>query len=272
MARQASDRWRVRPTKKLDLNAVDTRSAAGAPGKKEQTRAAAAGLIPAIAGLQEHLWAEQRQSLLLVLQAMDAGGKDGAIEHVFTGVNPQGFRIANFRAPSEVELSYDFLWRVHHVVPRRGEIGIFNRSHYEDVVAVRVRKLAPEDVWRPRFEHIREFEALLQSAGTTVVKCFLHISKEEQAARLQARLDDPDKRWKFRRGDLDDRALWDDYMAAYAEAISQTSTRQAPWYVIPADRKWYRNWALSNIVLDALKRMDPQFPEPEDDLDDVVIE
>ena len=272
MARHPSDRWRVRTRKKLDLSDIDTRSTAAAPGDKATTRAASAEFIPWIAALQERLWAEQKQALLLVLQAMDAGGKDGAIEHVFTGVNPQGFRVANFRAPSEVELKHDFLWRVHQVVPRRGEIGIFNRSHYEDVVAVRVRNIAPESVWRPRFAHIRRFEELLAGTGTTVVKCFLHISKEEQADRMQARLDDPEKRWKFRRGDLADRALWDDYMAAYAEAIAETSTKTAPWYVVPADRKWYRNWALSNIVLDTLERMDPQYPEPEDNLDDVVVE
>jgi PPK2 family polyphosphate:nucleotide phosphotransferase len=271
MARHDSDRWRV-VSKEFHLGDVDPRSRDGAPGGKAATRAASAAFIPILAGLQERLWAEQRQSLLLVLQAMDAGGKDGAIEHVFTGVNPQGFRIANFRAPSETELRHDFLWRVHQVTPRRGEIGIFNRSHYEDVVAVRVRNLAPEDVWRPRFEHIRRFEELLATAGTTVIKCYLHISKEEQAARLQARLDDPQKRWKFRRGDLADRALWDDFMAAYEEAIVETSTDAAPWYVIPADRKWYRNWALSNIVLDTLERIDPQYPKPEEHLDDVVIE
>jgi PPK2 family polyphosphate:nucleotide phosphotransferase len=272
MDRHASDRWWVTPKKPFRLGDVDPRSRDGAPGGKAATWASAAAFIPIIASLQERLWAEQRQSMLLVLQAMDAGGKDGAIKHVFTGVNPQGFRISNFRAPSETELSHDFLWRVHQVVPRHGEIGIFNRSHYEDVVAVRVRALAPEKVWRPRFEHIRRFEELLASAGTTVVKCYLHISKEKQAARLQARLDDPEKRWKFRRGDLADRALWDDYMAAYEEAIAETSTALAPWYVIPADRKWYRNWALSNIVVDTLGRMDPQCPKPEEHLDDVVIE
>ena len=272
MARRVSDRWRIAPRKKLHLDDVDTRSTAGAPGDKEVTRTAAAALTPAIAGLQERLWAEQQQSLLLVLQAMDAGGKDGAIEHVFTGINPQGFRISNFRVPTEEEASHDFLWRVHKATPRRGEIGVFNRSHYEDVIAVRVRNLAPEEIWRPRYEHIRAFESLLTSSGTTVVKCYLHISKEEQASRLRARLDDPTKRWKFRRGDLADRALWDDFMAAYDEAITRTSTAEAPWYVIPADRKWYRNWAVSNVVLDTLTRMDPQFPKPEEDLDDVVIE
>jgi len=236
------------------------------------TGAATAALTQVLSALQERLWAEQRRSLLLVLQAMDCGGKDGAIEHVFTGVNPQGFRISNFRVPTEEEASHDFLWRVHRLTPRHGEIGIFNRSHYEDVIAVRVRGLAPEKVWRPRYGHIRDFEQLLSESGTTVVKCYLHISKEEQAVRLQARLDDPEKRWKFHRSDLADRAFWDDYMSAYAEALTETSTRQAPWYVIPADRKWYRNWALSNIVLDTLERMGPQFPKPEENLDDVVID
>lgn len=272
MARRASDRWLAAPGTKVDLAKVDTSSTAGAPGDKIATKEAVKPLTEGIAALQERLWAEDKQALLLVFQAMDCGGKDGAIEHVFTGVNPQGFRIANFKQPSDDELDHDFLWRIHWRVPGKGQIGIFNRSHYEDVGVVRVLGIVPEKVWRHRYDQINEFEELLAENGTRVVKCFLHISKEEQAQRLQARLDDPAKRWKFRRGDLDTRKQWDDYMEAYAEAIERTSTTNAPWYIVPADRKWYRNWAVSNIVLDALTDMDPQFPLPEEDLEGIVIE
>jgi len=272
MGRRESDRWRIAPGTKVDLTRAETSSTAGSPGDKASTREAIRPLTGEIGGLQERLWAEDKQSLLIVFQAMDTGGKDGAIEHVFTGVNPQGIRIANFKAPSDEELDHDFLWRIHWRVPGKGEIGIFNRSHYEDVGVVRVLGLIPEKEWRRRYEHINEFEELLAENGTRIVKCFLHISKEEQAARLQARLDDPAKRWKFRRGDLETRKHWDVYMAAYGEAITQTSKRHAPWFVIPSDRKWYRDWVVSNIVLDTLRDMDPQFPEPEEDLDGIVIE
>ncbi len=225
-----------------------------------------------LAELQERLWAEQTRSLLIVLQAMDAGGKDGTIKHVFAGVNPQGTTVTSFKVPSEHERAHDFLWRVHKVVPGQGEIGIFNRSHYEDVLVVRVHGLVPAPTWRARYDHINGFEANLAAAGTRVVKLFLHISKGEQAERLQARLDDPTKRWKFRTGDLAERDLWDDYQAAFAEAIERTSTEVAPWFVVPADRKWYRNWAVSQIVLDELVDLDPRYPAPGPELDNVVVE
>jgi PPK2 family polyphosphate:nucleotide phosphotransferase len=220
---------------------------------------------------QDRLWAEERQSLLVVLQAMDTGGKDGTIKRLFRGMNPQGVRVTAFKAPTAEELAHDFLWRVHRATPRRGEIGVFNRSHYEDVVVVRVKQLAPEAVWRDRFARINDFEENLAAAGTRLVKLFLHISKEEQADRLRARLDDPTKRWKFNPADLRERARWDDYMAAYGEAIERTSTEVAPWFVIPADKKWYRTWAATTIVLEALASMDPRYPEPAGDLGDVVI-
>ena len=222
--------------------------------------------------LQERLYAEGQRSLLIVLQAMDAGGKDGTIKHVFRGVNPQGTTVTSFKKPTEEELSHDFLWRVHRAAPAQGMMAIFNRSHYEDVLIVRVHNLVAKAVWRGRYDHINAFEANLASAGTTVVKLFLHISKEEQADRLRSRLEKPDKRWKFRVEDLDERKHWDDYMEAFAEAIERTSTQAAPWYVIPADRKWYRNWAVSHVVIDALAAMDPQFPEPEGNLDGIVVE
>lgn len=243
-----------------------------APGGKDETRDASAELVDELAGLQERLWAEDRRSVLVVFQAMDAGGKDGAIKKVFTGINPQGVEVTSFKVPSDEELQHDFLWRVHKRTPARGSIGIFNRSHYEDVLTVRVNKIAPEDVWRPRYEQIRAFEDLLVANGTTVVKFMLHISKEEQAERFQSRLDRPDKRWKFRKGDLDDRARWESFMEAFEEAMRETSTESSPWYVIPANKKWYRDWAVLRVLVDTLLEMDPQFPEPEEDLDGVVVQ
>ena len=221
--------------------------------------------------LQERLYAESTKALLVVLQATDAGGKDGTIEAVFRGVNPQGVQVASFKAPTHEELAHDFLWRIHREVPRKGEVGVFNRSHYEDVLVVRVRELVPEDVWRKRYQHIRDFEQSLVESGTTVVKLMLHISKDEQRQRLQARLDDPAKHWKFNAADLEERERWDDHRIAFEEAITETSTPDAPWYVIPADRKWYRNWIVLRILLETLEEMDPQFPPPADGLDGIVI-
>ena len=222
-------------------------------------------------GLQERLWAEHRQRLLVVLQAMDTGGKDGVIEHVFGGLNPQGIKVTGFKAPSPDELAHDYLWRVHPHVPGHGEIAIFNRSHYEDVVVVRVHGLVPEAVWRGRYRHLREFERILAEEGTTIVKLFLHISPAEQEARLRARLADPNKRWKFRVGDLGDRQRWYDFQAAYEDAISETSTSWAPWYVVPADRKWVRNVAVGRLIVATLEHLDPHFPPPEENLDAVVV-
>jgi PPK2 family polyphosphate:nucleotide phosphotransferase len=265
------DRWRVPAGTRVDLRAWPTDSTDGAPGDKEATQATFPELWARMHELQERLYAESRQSLLVVLQAMDAGGKDGTIEHVFRGMNPQGVRVASFKAPSEVELAHDFLWRVHREVPRRGEVGVFNRSHYEDVLVVRVNDLVPEEVWRPRYGHIRAFEQNLADAGTTIVKLMLHISPDEQRERLQARLDDPAKHWKFNPADLAEREKWDAYQDAFEEAIGETSTDAAPWYVIPADRKWYRNWSVLQVLLATLEAMDPQFPPPAEDLSGVTI-
>jgi len=264
-----ADRWRVAPGTTVDLDAVDPRSTDGVAGKDEAA-AALPDLHERLAGLQERLWAEHTRSLLVVLQAIDAGGKDGTIKHLFHGLNPAGAHVMSFKAPSEEELDHDFLWRVHQRTPGKGEVVVFNRSHYEDVLVVRVRNLAPEDVWRPRYALINQFEANLTAAGTRIVKIFLHISKDEQAERFQDRIDDPTKCWKFRVGDLDDRTLWGDYRRAFEEAVSRTSTADAPWYVVPADRKWYRNWAVSHILVEALEAMDPRYP-PCDDLKGVVV-
>jgi PPK2 family polyphosphate:nucleotide phosphotransferase len=271
MTARDSDRFRVAPGAPFSLDDRDTGDTRGAPGDKKATRKAVGGILEQLMGLQERLYAESRQALLVVLQAMDAGGKDGTVKHVFAGTNPQGVRVTSFKEPTPEELAHDFLWRVHHAAPPRGYIGIFNRSHYEDVLVARVHELVDESVWRERYRHINHFEALLADADVRVVKLFLHISRDEQAERLRKRLERPDKRWKFRRGDLADRERWDDYVAAYEEAIARTSTERAPWYVVPADRKWYRDWAVGRIVLETLEDMDPQFPEPAEDLDGIVV-
>lgn len=222
--------------------------------------------------LGHRLYAENRRALLLVLQGMDTAGKDGTIRTVLRGVNPQICRIRSFKQPSHEEADHDFLWRVHRAVPRRGEVGIFNRSQYEDVLIVRVEELVPESEWRTRYDRINEFERLLVEGGITMLKCYLHVSKEEQRERLMARLDNPDKRWKFNHGDLETRAKWDEYMAAYEEALTRCNTEHAPWHIIPSDRKWARNLAVSQLVRETLERMNPQFPEAEDGLDEVEID
>jgi PPK2 family polyphosphate:nucleotide phosphotransferase len=264
-------RWRIQPGKAVDLRDIDPSSTAGGPDDKAAAHATFPELWDGLLDLQERLYAESGRSLLVVLQAMDAGGKDGTIEHVFKGLNPQGVRVSSFKAPTEEELAHDFLWRIHQQAPRHGEIGVFNRSHYEDVLVVRVHELVPKSVWKARYEHIRAFEQALVDGGTAIVKLYLHISKEEQAERLQARLDDPTKHWKFRAGDLAERERWDDYRAAFEDAIAETSTEDAPWYVVPGDHKWYRNWAVLRILTETLEAMDPQFPPPEEDLSSVVI-
>ena len=221
---------------------------------------------------QPKLYADDRQQLLIVFQAMDAGGKDGTIRRVFRGVNPQGVRVNSFKAPSQKELARDFLWRAHRVVPARGMIGVFNRSHYEDVLVVRVEKLVPEKVWRPRYDHINHFEKLLVDAGTTILKFFLHISPDEQKERFQDRLDHREKHWKFSLHDLDKRKKWHDYMVAYEEMLNRCTTDHAPWYVIPSDQKWYRNLAVTRTIVETLHKMNPDYPTQEEDLSRVVIE
>jgi PPK2 family polyphosphate:nucleotide phosphotransferase len=254
--------WRVPPGHRTGLDAFDPGSTSGAPGDRLTTEAAVAPLQARLQELQDRLWAEGRRSLLVVLQGLDAAGKDGTIKHVFSGVNPQGARVASFKEPTAEELSHDFLWRVHREVPRAGEIGIFNRSHYEDVLVARVDGLVDADVWRARFAHINAFEGLLVAGGTTLVKFFLHVSRDEQGQRLQERLDRPDKRWKLNRTDFLERKHWDAYQAAYADVLKRTSTEIAPWYVIPSDHKWFRNWAVSKVLVDVLDAMNPRYPKP----------
>jgi PPK2 family polyphosphate:nucleotide phosphotransferase len=222
--------------------------------------------------LQELLFAEHKHKVLIVLQAMDTGGKDGAIRRVFDGVNPAGVRVASFKAPTAEELDHDYLWRIHRQVPGKGEMVIFNRSHYEDVLVVRVHNYVPPEVWKKRFDQINEFEQMLAESGTTILKFYLHINKDEQKERLQARLDDPTKRWKFRLGDLEERKLWDNYMEAYEDVLSKTSTEYAPWYIVPANRKWYRDLVISSILVKTLEDLKMKYPESEENLDGVVIE
>jgi PPK2 family polyphosphate:nucleotide phosphotransferase len=222
--------------------------------------------------LQRKIYAEDKHKLLIVFQAMDAGGKDGTIRKVFRGVNPQGVTVSSFKAPSKLELAHDFLWRVHLVVPKRGMIGVFNRSHYEDVLVVRVHDIVPESVWRPRYEMINNFERMLSETGTTILKFYLHISKEEQKDRFQDRIKEHEKNWKFSFEDLKKRESWDSYMQAYEEMLSRTSTPWAPWYIIPSDQKWYRNLAVTRIIVQTVQDLNPRYPQPESDLSGVIVE
>jgi PPK2 family polyphosphate:nucleotide phosphotransferase len=258
---RGSRRWKVPAGERVNLSKLDPGSTAGAPGDRATTQATLATLSDELFGLQDRLWAEADRALLVVLQGMDASGKDGTIKHVFRGVNPQATRVASFKQPTPEDLAHDFLWRVHRRAPAAGEIGVFNRSHYEDVLVVRVHGLVPERVWRARYDHINSFERLLANRGTTVVKLFLHISFEEQGRRLKERLERPDKRWKTSPSDFMERELWDRYQVAYAEALERTSTDTAPWYVVPADHKWFRNWAVSRVLIEILEQMDPHYPQ-----------
>jgi PPK2 family polyphosphate:nucleotide phosphotransferase len=224
-----------------------------------------------IRDLQARLYAEHRRSLLVVLQAMDTGGKDGTIREVLQGVNPQGCQVWSFKAPGTEELDHDFLWRYHQRTPPRGIIAIFNRSHYEDVLIVRVKNIVPEDVWRHRYEMINEFEHVLTLNNTTVLKFFLYISKDEQKRRLESRLEDPVKHWKFSSNDIKERAYWDQYMTAFEDAIKNCSTAYAPWYIVPANKKWYRNLVIARTIADTLEAMDPRYPAAEKDLEKLVV-
>ena len=222
--------------------------------------------------LQELLYAEQKHRILVVLQATDTAGKDSTIRQVFGPLNPQGVKVTSFKKPTEEELAHDYLWRVHPHVPGNGEIAVFNRSHYEDVLVVRVHNYVPEKVWKQRYDQITDFEKYLANTGTTILKFFLNISMDEQAKRLQERLNDPTKHWKFKVGDLAERKLWDEYQHAYEDAMEKTSTSIAPWFIIPANHKWVRNYVISEILVDALEGLKMQYPPTEPGLDKIVIE
>ncbi|MGH6794975.1 MAG: polyphosphate kinase 2 family protein [Methylocella sp.] len=262
------DRFIVKPGHKLHLKDLDP----AYKGRHETREAAAQDLEKyrqKLAQLQALLYAEKKHSVLIVLQALDAGGKDGTIKHVFGALNPQGASVANFKPPTPIELDHDFLWRVHPHAPPTGWVGIFNRSHYEDVLIARVHKLVDKPTWTARFDRIRSFELGLWESGTTIVKFFLHISQEEQLARFGKRLDDPARNWKISESDYSERALWDDYTEAFEDALSATSTREAPWYVIPANHKWFRNLAVSQIVAHTMEDLGMAFPKPTVDLADI---
>jgi PPK2 family polyphosphate:nucleotide phosphotransferase len=261
----------VAPGAAVDLRARDARDTGAFGDGKDAGKEALELLNQRLQVLQELLYADGRQRLLVVLQAMDTGGKDGTIRHVFRHTNPQGVKVSSFKRPTEQELARDFLWRIHPDVPADGEIAIFNRSHYEDVLVVRVHDLVPEEQWQKRFEHICAFERLLVEEGTTVRKFFLHISKEEQAERLQARIDTPEKRWKFEHGDLAEREHWDEYQAAYEDVLCRTSTAESPWYVVPADRKWFRNVVVSQVLVDTLEAMVLSYPEADEGIEGLRV-
>ena len=265
-------RYRVKSGEEVNLSKWNPDDKGDFKGGKEEGLAEVEKLNTRLEELQEVLYAEHRHKVLIVLQAPDTGGKDGVIRRVFDGVNPQGVRVASFKVPTEEELDHDYLWRVHKAVPGRGEMVIFNRSHYEDVLVVRVHNIVPPEVWKKRYEQINAFERHLAENGTTILKFYLHVDPKEQKARLQARLDDPTKRWKFRLGDLEERKLWREYMEAYEEALSRTSTDHAPWYIVPANRKWYRDLVISSLLVEALNDLKMNYPEPEENLAGVVVE
>ena len=261
--------YRVKPGKKVDLDSWKTND--DGDWERADAEQRTEELNGRLEELQELLYAEGKHKVLVVIQATDTGGKDGTIRHVFDKVNPQGVKVASFKRPTDEELAHDYLWRVHQKTPKSGEITIFNRSHYEDVLVVRVHDIVPKDRWSRRYDHINNFEQLLADEGTTIIKLFLHISKDEQRERLQARIDTPHKNWKFESGDLREREHWDDYQEAFRVMLERTSTDDAPWYVIPADRKWFRTMLVSEIIVDALERLDMSFPPPEDGLSAIEV-
>ena len=264
------DALRIRPGVRVRLARLDAAATHGwdkAAAESELQRQ-----LDRLTELQDRFWAEGKRSVLVVLQGIDAAGKDGTIKKVMTAFNPQGCPVTSFKVPTSEELAHDYLWRVHRAVPRKGEIGIFNRSHYEDVLVVRVHELVPRSVWSKRYDQINDFERILADNGTTIVKFFLAIDKDEQRARFQARFDDPTKRWKFSMGDLAERRLWDGSQAAFDDALSKTSTDVAPWYVIPANRKWFRNLAVGTILADTIAGLRPAYPPVAPDVPpDLVI-
>ncbi len=262
----------VKPETNIKLSKWDPNDTGDFKGGKEEGLVKLEKLNAKLEALQELLYAEHKHKVLVILQAMDTGGKDGAIRRVFDRVNPAGVRVASFKTPTPEELDHDYLWRIHKQVPGRGELVVFNRSHYEDVLVVRVHNIVPPEVWSKRFEQINEFERNLAENGTTILKFYLHIDLDEQKERLQARLDDPTKHWKFRLGDLEERKLWSDYMKAFEDVLSKTSTEYAPWYIVPANRKWFRDLVISSVLVDTLEGLKMKYPESEENLDGVVIE
>jgi PPK2 family polyphosphate:nucleotide phosphotransferase len=264
------DRYRVQPDEQLTLADLDTSDTASYDEREANEELAA--LVEQIADLQDRLYAEEERALLVVLQGIDAAGKDSTVKHVFSGTNPQGVRVYSFKEPSNEEAAHDFLWRYHQHTPGQGMIHVFNRSHYEDVLVVRVKELVEEERWRSRYESINDFERILAREGTTILKFFLHISKDAQLERFRERLEREDKHYKFSANDVRERRHWDAYQEAYQDALRATSTEWAPWYAIPSDRKWFRKLAVARIVASTLHQMDPRWPEPEEDLERFAAE
>ena len=267
-----TDAYRVKPGTTVVLPDIASDDTDGFDGNKAEAVQRTTEMSEKLFDLQQVLFADNSRKVLIVLQGMDTSGKDGTIKHVFKMVNPLGVKVANFKRPNDVELAHDYLWRVHHNAPANGDITIFNRSHYEDVLIVRVHDLVPKRVWSKRYNHIRNFEQMLADEGTVIRKFFLHISKETQRERLQERLDNPAKHWKFEHGDIAERKHWDAYTEAYGDALSETSTKGAPWYVIPSDRKWYRNLLISTILVETLQGLELSYPEPAAGLDQITID
>jgi len=266
------ERYKVKSGQKISLSDWDPNETSAFDGDKKEAKEIFTKTNEELKTLQELLYVENKHKVLIVLQGMDTSGKDGVISRVFEGVNPQGVKVSSFKVPSDEELSHDYLWRVHKQVPGKGEMIIFNRSHYEDALVVRVHKLVPDKVWRKRYDQINSFEKMMTEEGTTILKFYLHIDLDEQKQRLQERLDDPSKRWKFNINDLNERKLWDQYTSAYEDVLSKTSKAWAPWYIIPANRNWYRNLVISSILVDKLKRLKMEYPVPEENLDGIIIE
>jgi PPK2 family polyphosphate:nucleotide phosphotransferase len=266
------ERYRVPAGTMVDLASWPTSDHEHPGSHKNGASGQLAELNEQLADLQNLLAAGAQHKVLVVLQGMDTSGKDGTIKHVFRTINPLGVTAISFKRPNDSEAAHDYLWRVHQRVPEAGRLTIFNRSHYEDVLVPRVHRLVPEEVWRRRYGHISDFERMLADEGTIIRKFFLHISRQEQRRRLEERLHNPRKQWKFQHGDLEERKLWDDYQLAYAEAISRTSTEQAPWYIVPADHKSYRNLVVSTVLIEALESLGMSYPRPASDLDGITIE
>jgi len=265
------ERYMVTPEIPFDLNNIDPDFSENFKSKKDVEKEFSK-LKEKLCDLQDILYAEGKRRVLIVLQGMDTAGKDGTIKHVFKEVHLQGIRVANFKSPTATELAHDFLWRIHKEVPGNGEIVIFNRSHYEDVLITRVHKLIPEKTWIKRYEHIRNFEKLLFDEGTMILKFYLHISKDEQKKRLLERRNNPKKRWKLRKEDIEERKYWDDYITAYNEVIAETSTFYAPWYIIPANKKWFRNYIVAKIIVKKLESLNMKYPDPEPDIENIEID
>ena len=265
-------KYLVKQNIKVKLSDWDPDDTSGFEGNKKEGITVLKKLNEKLDVLQEMLYAEHKHKILIILQAMDTGGKDGTIRSVFEGVNPQGVKVASFKVPTPEELDHDYLWRVHPQVPGKGEIVIFNRSHYEDLLVVRVHNLAPKKVWEKRFQHINEFERMMKDEGTTILKFYLNISQDEQKQRLLDRISTPEKRWKFNPGDLEERKLWKDYMEAYQDVLSKTSKPWAPWYIIPANRNWYRNLVISSILVDTLEKLKMRYPQPVKNINQYAIQ